>query len=319
MPTRIPRTGVQRRELRNGSRHPLPQRGGLKDLDLRAQPQELRLGMAVRLDRHAGQHPTVGLRLTGRRRVRDGASHQVRQPLQRRRRQPHQRLALVQPSAELPDVLIPVRRQIEPHGPVELVGQHRQLLDLADPEGAHASTGPGHQVPLAGLEDQPVRLEPPVDDLRPALVPHRDDLLPPHGVDRKSTRLNSSHPQDAPPISSSYHLPALRTSPYGSTRRMTTCIQLSYRTAMTCCRDTASATAARWSELSPSWYQPGASRWNRCRIRVARSRSGSGSAAASFSCAAATASASPSSAAAPGNPASTSPRASSALSPVSRV
>src|SRR6266511_2227058 len=182
MPTRIPRTGVQRRELRNGSRHPLPQRGGLKDLDLRAQPQELRLGMAVRLDRHAGQHPTVGLRLTGRRRVRDGASHQVRQPLQRRRRQPHQRLALVQPSAELPDVLIPVRRQIEPHGPVELVGQHRQLLDLADPEGSHASTGPGHQVPLAGLEDQPVRLEPPVDDLRPALVPHRDDLLPPHGV-----------------------------------------------------------------------------------------------------------------------------------------
>ncbi|MEE3921874.1 hypothetical protein V2I01_37095 [Micromonospora sp. BRA006-A] len=48
------------------------------------------------------------------------------------------------------------------------------------------------------------------------------------------------------------------------------------------------AASARYGDGSPSEYQPGVSRWNRCSSRAARSASGAGSAARSLSWTAAT-------------------------------
>jgi hypothetical protein len=95
---------------------------------------------------------------------------------------PDGRLALAQPGSEFGDVCGPVPGEVEVHRPPEGVGPHRQLPDLAHPEGVDVAAGAGDQIPPSGLEDQAVRLQAPVDDGRPALVAHLDDPLVPHHI-----------------------------------------------------------------------------------------------------------------------------------------
>jgi hypothetical protein len=67
----------------------------------------------------------------------------------------------VQPGVEARQVLLPVPGQLEAVRHGDLLVQHAQVEDLVDPVGAR--TRRRHQVPPAGLQHQPVRLQPPVD------------------------------------------------------------------------------------------------------------------------------------------------------------
>ena len=91
---------------------------------------------------------------------------------------------------EVGQVPLPVPGQLEAGRHGDLLLQHLQAEDLVDPVGARPRRR--HQVPPAGLQHQPVRLQPPVDvgRLLPAPVA---DLQHPAVPDRAGHRRQQRH------------------------------------------------------------------------------------------------------------------------------
>jgi len=131
-----------------------------------------------RLDRHDRADPAVRF---GGASVGYGFRGRPRQPGHGGGCDPDQRVGPVQVGPEVGQVSLPVTVQPEARGHGELLVEHAQVEDLVDPVGPRPGTR--HQVPAPGLEDQPVRFQPPVDvgrilpppvaDLQHAAVPDR--------------------------------------------------------------------------------------------------------------------------------------------------
>jgi hypothetical protein len=145
-----------------------------------------------RLDRDHRGDPAALVRHRGRV---DGRRHclaeQIARPFAAVRRQPDRGLALLQAFPEPEDVSRPVLRQAEPREPLELLRQRGQAQHLADAVSPQRPVAAGHRVPLAALEDDPVRLQDPghIGRRDPAAVADLDSPLVPDGVgDRVEVR-----------------------------------------------------------------------------------------------------------------------------------
>lgn len=96
--------------------------------------------------------------------------------------EPDGRLALVEAHVEVLQVARPMLGQAKPGDPLEGRFQHGEMEDLTHPVGPQWTLAAGHQIPLAGVEHDPVGvagalhpvrvLPPPIADPDPRLLPN---------------------------------------------------------------------------------------------------------------------------------------------------
>ncbi len=174
--------------------HLLAQGDRGEHLDLGAEAQQLGAGVGERLDRDDRAHPAVVVGRPAALGDRAGGvrAQEGRGELQRPRGQAHGRLGLIEGLGELLGAPVPVLPEVEVRGPVEAHVERLERQDASDAVGARrraglVSVGEGHQVPGAGFEDDPERLELALH-LRlapaggPAAVAHAQHPLVPHRV-----------------------------------------------------------------------------------------------------------------------------------------
>src|SRR5580704_10545468 len=173
---------VDRGHRLDGPGRLLAQLGGLQNLDVSAEAEEVGERQVGRFDRHARAHPAARIgHAGGFDRGHGRGTEQTTHAPDTVIGQPDHRVHGMQLAVEVGQVAVPVAGEVESGFGAEAAVAGSGRDDLVDPVRAHSPVAPGYDVPGAGLEYQTMRLQPPgyLGWLLPSLIGDLDDLALP--------------------------------------------------------------------------------------------------------------------------------------------